>query len=406
MLRPRCGADRRHLQMARLLQNRLELASIKTKHGWENLNLDALEPRLERELKRKRSSQSLEALSDSDEPEHYLDAMQTTSESITAPLFSDDMFDAMAGSDFLNRSVTMSDLHQPRLQPGPRKRARANSAVGPRTQAPEKSWANRHLSQSSPVYHRRHARLPVSRGAHLSFISEATTFPHGLSSPVLPASSDDDDSEYDQDDDQDLPTHSFNMTSPYRSRNMAPRTPPNSRARKTGFYNVDTHPIVIRRQPRDEGAEALLSLAASPSPAYPQLRHRVYQPSTPPSRHTALPSSMMTTPNGGNMLPGFAIPNTPAPKFNMADFVNITPSPAQAAWAGRTPKTARSSPPARVKTPPAAKEARRRLNSDGLLPAVDSASQSDSSDDEDGKGRGLGMELGGELVPGGRIGSL
>lgn len=41
-------------QIARRLQNRLALAQFKTKHGWEDLTLDTIEPKVEEERRRKR----------------------------------------------------------------------------------------------------------------------------------------------------------------------------------------------------------------------------------------------------------------------------------------------------------------------------------------------------------------
>lgn len=47
-------------RIARLLQHRLALANIKTQNGWENLTLDAIEPKIEEDLKRKRQKCSQE----------------------------------------------------------------------------------------------------------------------------------------------------------------------------------------------------------------------------------------------------------------------------------------------------------------------------------------------------------
>ena len=83
--------------------------------------------------------------------------------------------------------------------------------------------------------------------------------------------------------------------------------------------------------------------------------------------------------NGSNWM-GFG-PNTPGTNFNFADFVNVTPSPAQGAFA-RTPAAGR--------TP--ATGTRRRLNFDTLMPPTSSPELRRTRSD------GLGMELGGELV--------
>ena len=51
--------------MTRTLQNRLALANVKMKNGWESLSLDAIEPVLDGvERKRKRPGSSNEAMSD------------------------------------------------------------------------------------------------------------------------------------------------------------------------------------------------------------------------------------------------------------------------------------------------------------------------------------------------------
>lgn len=92
---------------------------------------------------------------------------------------------------------------------------------------------------------------------------------------------------------------------------------------------------------------------------------------------------MMSTPGGGDF-------NTPGQQFNFADFVNITPSPAQGAFGSRTPGL--------TKTPLAAKETRRRLNFDSLAPPGGSPVISSGVHGSITKEAGLGMELGGELV--------
>ncbi len=124
-------------------------------------------------------------------------------------------------------------------------------------------------------------------------------------------------------------------------------------------------------------------LATSPSGENGRTAKTVIRaPSTPPCKSTPLPSSHMTPGMNGA---GFGFgPNTPGTNFNFADFVNVTPSPAQGPWS-RTPVAGR--------TPAAAREARRKLNFDNLVPPSTSPvlTRSNRSD-------GLGMELGGELL--------
>ncbi|KFY34009.1 hypothetical protein V494_07135, partial [Pseudogymnoascus sp. VKM F-4513 (FW-928)] len=43
-------------KMARKLQNRLALAQFKAKHGWEDLTLDLIEPKVDEHLRRQRPS--------------------------------------------------------------------------------------------------------------------------------------------------------------------------------------------------------------------------------------------------------------------------------------------------------------------------------------------------------------
>ena len=108
-----------------------------------------------------------------------------------------------------------------------------------------------------------------------------------------------------------------------------------------------TPPSAFRRRPLtgtgEEGADLLLFLATSPSPAQPSSRRftsNVVPPGTPPSmiRKTAI-----------------AEPATPSQStFDVRDYINITPSPAPAVWNGGTPMT--------VGTP-----ARRRLTYDDAV---------------------------------------
>ncbi|KAL7272473.1 hypothetical protein RUND412_004715 [Rhizina undulata] len=114
-----------------------------------------------------------------------------------------------------------------------------------------------------------------------------------------------------------------------------PRTPPRQILKPS-------HPNKINGV---EGADLLLFLATSPSPAA-AIKNRFAPPTTPPSLASALPSSMMETPGA---------PETPHMGFNFSDFVNITPSPAQGAFG----PVARSTSIA---------NAGRKLNFDQLVP--------------------------------------
>ena len=79
--------------MTRVLQNRLALANVKIKHGWENLSLDRIEPKMELELKRKRPGSSNGPLSDtsSSTSDRFNATRGLDSSPLTAPIFSDDV---------------------------------------------------------------------------------------------------------------------------------------------------------------------------------------------------------------------------------------------------------------------------------------------------------------------------
>lgn len=173
------------------------------------------------------------------------------------------------------------------------------------------------------------------------------------------------------DEENSLPVHSFNHI-----RSSPPRTPSPIRNRGSGSRrNKDKNGKL-----GEEGADLLLYLATSPSPANPTSRTRMAPPSTPPPRNPALPSSMMNTPGGGaGLLSIFGGPNTPSSNFNFEDYVNVTPSPGQSAW----PKTPRT-----VKTP--ATINRRNLDFDSFIPPLASPAAS--------KRTGLGMQLGEPLL--------
>jgi Whi5 like len=357
-------------QMTRVLQNRLALANVKVKHGWENLSLDSIEPKIELELKRKRPVSSCGPLSDtsSSTSDRFYAISNVDSSPLTAPLFSED----------IGRSASTNGK---RVKYQPQVRSRPASSSHNRTKVRTgsiraTSWkSNYHLPQSSPVYHNRHVNFgAVSHAPSLSFVSETSTIP------------DDNLLSHSEDDDEDLPTLSFQRSGrPSHVRSSTPRMPRtpspdpvrSARLRSKPFDNNNSR----RSTNNEEGADLLMFLAASPSPAQPR-RHNA--PSTPPPKSTPLPSSMMNTPGGsGAHFFGFGA-TTPGMGFNFADYVNVTPSPAQVPW--RTPGP--------TKTPLAAREARRRLNFDTLLPP----GASPSLGNPDVKVQGLGMELGGELV--------
>lgn len=354
--------------MARKLQDRLALASYKAQHGQESLSFNDVEARLEQTMKRKRPSSSVEApsISSSSSSEHQMFSSGLASSPLSAPMFSDDI--RSSGNSKISRMRNIRQSTATDLAMKSEKRMRSRSMAPPQPETCRTSWKSSHnLPESSPVYHRRESydHFSSSHGPNPSFTSEVSTIP-GL--PPFGHVS--------EEEDADLPTRSYRMNSSvYRS--SSPHTPPPTRSRAARQRKGNAA--------GEEGADLLLYLATSPSPANPGAKSsRVFAPSTPPSNHQALPSSMISTPGMG----GF---NTPGQQFNFADFVNVTPSPAQGAFLG-------SRTPGLPKTPLAAIEARRRLNFDSLVPPGGSPNLSNIGRGSIGKENGLGMELGGELV--------
>ena len=319
-------------------------------------------------MKRNRPSLSVETSSNSSSSssDHYIFSNGRASSPLTAPMFSENLRSSGNSKTSRKRGIYQSTAAD--LVMKPEKRIRSQSMAPPQFETSRISWKSSHnLPESSPVHHRRESyhRFPSSHDANLSFASEVSTV---VSSPPFGHVS--------EEEDADLPAHSYRMSSSaYRA--SSPRTPPPTRSRVTRQRKSNAA--------GEEGADLLLYLATSPSPANPGIKaSRVLAPSTPPSNNQALPPSMMSTPGVG----GF---NTPGQQFNFADFVNVTPSPAQGAFLG-------SRTPGLPKTPLAAIEARRRLNFDSLVPPGGSPNLSNIGRGSISKENGLGMELGGELV--------
>jgi len=371
--------------MTRALQNRLALANVKIRHGWQDQPLDILESKIDMELKRKRPSSSNDVLSDASSTSsrsRFYPIGVLDSSPLGAPMFSDDVARS-GGSQGYSKRIRYQQQQQNQQQqaallshPASSSHARTKVRNG---NMKASSWKKTYrLPESSPAYRNRHSSFHISHTPSLSFVSETSTVPDELASPISS-----------EDDDTDLPIHSFNLATSRTERlptihssppPRSPRTPPptlarSARLKQKGFtVTADRNPAT-----GEEGAaDLLMFLATSPSPANasqtPKNKTRFVAPSTPPSKATPLPSSMMNTPGAA----AFAGLSTPGMNFNFADYLNVTPSPAQVAWRtpglGMTPAT---------RTPKAAREARRRLNYDG----------GPHSTDKDEKARGLGMEF-------------
>jgi hypothetical protein len=363
--------------MTRALQNRLALANVKVQNGWGNLPLESLEPRIEQELKRKRpSSSSNDALSDTSSTVSapIYRPNNINSSPLTGPLFSDELAGSLSGSSRSSkRSKSKYKAPHPLTNGTNQSRSKRTAS---NTQA--NSWKRNHqLPESSPV--RRFVpqpNLPI-----VSFMTETTIADDAA------------DLSQSEDDDSDLPLASFQSmprqiqsSPPHIPRTPSPDVARSARLRSKPFANATS-------RNSEDAADLLMFLAASPSPAVPSRNHKprtpvppassraVNPPSTPPQQKTPLPSSMLSTPGGSaaHFLGMGAA--TPGVGFNFSDFLNVTPSPAQAAW--RTPGLGG----AVTRTPLVGRD-RKSLNFDALMPPGPNGE----------KVTGLGMELGGELV--------
>jgi hypothetical protein len=354
------------------LKATLALAQYKTTRGWENLPLAAIEPKVEEELRLKRPLSSGDILSDSSSSSTSTSEFQfpasrnlMSSPLKEAAIFSDRVgprSGSRSGSGYPKRTYRDAFEH-----PGSNSSKKYHSSpTSFRNTTGRSAIAFKNLQQtkSSPIKARKQTHFTTSNGPGISFYSGASPLPNNDHTTNFAAMSDEEENS--------LPVHSFNAI-----RSSPPRTPPPIRNRGNGGRrNKDKNGKL-----GEEGADLLLFLATSPSPANPTSRTRMAPPSTPPPKNPALPSSMMNTPGGGGggLLSIFGGPNTPSSNFNFEDYVNVTPSPGQN-W----PKTPRT-----VKTP--ATVHRRKLDFDSFIPSLVSPAAS--------KRNGLGMQLGGELLP-------
>ncbi|KAI0104227.1 hypothetical protein GGR51DRAFT_227941 [Nemania sp. FL0031] len=328
-------------KIARRLQGRLALAQFKTKHGWEDLTLDTIEPKVEEERRRRICDGDVLSDSSSSTSELPYPTRTLMSSPLKAPLFSDGV-NSSSGSSGHRKRTWKASFDTTMSSPTKRFRTSPTLHKSFHNNSTHRSWKNQHqLIQSSPIKPRRQ-HFTTSNGPDVSFFVGTRRPSVDLTSINFAAPADDED---------DLPPiHSFqaNPSSP-------PRTPP---MRSINIRRGRDAKGPSNEKAGEEGADLLMYLATSPSPAMSTARiSRMEPPSTPPPRKDmALPSSMMTTPGGGNLFP-----TTPGQHFDFSDFINITPSPAQKPW--KTPLAFSS-----VKTPTAAKTpldlTRRRLTFD------------------------------------------
>jgi hypothetical protein len=319
--------------MASRLQNRLALAQFKTKHGWEDLALDSIEPKFEEEIRRRRHHEG-DVLSDSSSTSDLpYPTRALMSSPLKAPFFSDAIGSSNGSTGHRKRSYMVSFDE---TESSPSKRFRQSPTAYRSFTTGHAPWKDHHqLAQSSPIKPRRQQHFTTSTGPNVSFFAGSRQISDVLATPsfVAPNSDDEDDL---------LPAHSFRSNHGHTS---PPKTPPMRSRAAPGKRNRDkaTAPTVEVTEAKtgEEGADLLMFLASSPSVPNPRASNNrgMEPPSTPPPKNKlALPSSMMTTPGGGNPF----LPNTPGLTFDFADFVHMTPSPAQKPW--KTPLAGAKTP--------------------------------------------------------------
>ncbi|CAN8104765.1 unnamed protein product [Discula destructiva] len=322
-------------KMARRLQSHLALAQFKAKRGWENLSLDVIEPKYEKELRQYKAELRRKRLADgeilSDSSSSASDLPYPTrglmSSPLKAALFSDAIGSSNGSTGHRKRTYAASFDQDLGLYSSPAKRYR-QSPTAHKSFGGHVSWADsRHnqLAQSSPLKPGKE-HFKTSTGPDLSFFPSSTRLDRSLNTPNFAAP--------DEDEDDDLlPTHSFAVNI---SRSSPPSTPPPMGSRRLPRNNAAKTSGTF--ESRDEGAQLLLYMKSSPTPAAMPSRGQMEPPSTPPPKHFGFTPTAMATPNLDNPM----FPHTPGQAFNFADYLNMTPSPAQKQWKTPLGKTPRS----------------------------------------------------------------
>ncbi|KAK5942605.1 hypothetical protein PMZ80_005170 [Knufia obscura] len=309
-------------KVARNLQDCLAFASFKSINGWEARTLSSIEPELTEKLARRKRPYP--------EDLNTSDSSSTFSENILGP----------------SSQPVISNSAQPYVES--RKRVRASSSSRLEGGGLRAGWAqNNGMTQLSPVLDR-----PQTMDA---------PYPSLQDSPMFDAPS------ASEDEDQDAGMPAMQEPSSSVISSSPPRTPPPARR---NLANT-----------KQAGADLLLYLANSPRTPVVHVHHisstSKDHPSTPPHQHANLPSSVMQTPGNLGLFNGAL--QTPG-NFNLAEFCNVTPSPAQAQFN-------KHGTPALGRTPQ--RSARRCLNFDALAPPSPPHQRQDS--------RGLALQLGDEL---------
>ncbi|KAK9370622.1 hypothetical protein V1509DRAFT_261811 [Lipomyces kononenkoae] len=431
-------------RITRQLKNRLALASYKTKRGWEKLDLDAIEPRVAEEAAMRRSSSGGSGQITASTPYSLSSPIKQSSASVNLPPL-------LEGN--LPRLLPRSSLTSGRKQgtsgrsaAAARKRSRTLSHDNKAAMTNFTPWksgsqdeededhemingfsgssaahyesAAMRLSQSSPVYpgiaSNNMTRYPPSFDPHDQLLQPnlppppppLQQLPNGSPSKLRHGGANSQNGKMRQHrrNKSSVASQASTMSAVSSASTTTvgggslPRqpSPPHTPPRRT--LNGNSDPGFPRTG--EEGADLLMFLATSPSPAQRSsfvgtpLQHNqssVLSSSallaTPPSNQRNSGGIPFGTPLLNGSAP--AAPQTPSQGFNFSDYVNniFTPSPAQVPWHNRTP----------IITP-----ARRRLNFDQLAAAENSPSNAASGTSSTNSASANSysvMEVGGTLLP-------
>ncbi|RMZ78848.1 hypothetical protein DV738_g3632, partial [Chaetothyriales sp. CBS 135597] len=330
-------------KVARNLHDCLAFASFKAQNGWQDRTLKSLQPEMTEKLKRKRPR---------------FDDEDTASE---ASSFSDDPH------------CTALTSHQQHSRPSTAAASKASELKYTTTRKRVRSASTTFAAASRPSSWRHSNGLPQSSPALVNarngFDTDATPRPTQEDSPMFDAPSDD------EAHGASLPSFAGGQSSSIIS-SSPPRTPPPSRRQApAGKQSGADLLLYLANSPSRSPAVHVAQLSSSSKPA----------PSTPPTQHAHLPSSILNTPGQNLGLFNGAL-QTPGPNFNFADFCNVTPSPGEAHWGSRTPGPAKT--PSRLNHS-------RFVDSDNLgLPTNSALLQRQRPTSQ-----GLALQLGEELLP-------
>ncbi|OBT60282.1 hypothetical protein VE03_10296 [Pseudogymnoascus sp. 23342-1-I1] len=163
-------------KMARKLQNRLALAQFKAKHGWEDLTLDLIEPKVDEHLRRQRPSFAGDMLSDTSSSSAS-ERTVLSSSPLKAPFFSDAL-DSSSGSSGHRKRSYNAPFHDPASHSTAHKRFRSSPSTGRSISQGHTSWKDQHqLSQSFLIKSSNSDKLPTNNSNNISRSSPPRTPP-------------------------------------------------------------------------------------------------------------------------------------------------------------------------------------------------------------------------------------